>query len=149
MRSNVVTAVLALLAGFAGGVLSQQVVRPAQAAAVITPVVTARAFRLVDANGKLLARFEQIAYPKQKAVPAIVFYGQKRQQLDVRPDGIFFGRGFGDEDLGIGYADQTSPAIYFWHNKIGRLGIMLDASQEGKPSISMYDENSKATWTAP
>lgn len=150
MRSNVVTVLLALVAGFAGGILSQHAIRPAQAAAAVQPVVSARAFRLVDSSGKLLAQLAPVAYDKSRpAMPMLVIYGTGGQQADIHPDGLFFGHGYGKADLGVGYTDTESPAIYFWHHGKGRMGMMLDASHGGAPSAWMYDASGKTLWKAP
>jgi len=142
----------AVLAGFAGGIFSQQFVRPAQASA--PSVVTAREVRIVDASGKLLADLGAIKLPKQKkASTRLLFYADNGYRVDVGSEGIYFGHGFGNEDLGIGYSygssAKLSPSIFFWYNKKGRMGLTLDADQGGAPSAWMYDVNGKTIWRAP
>ena len=147
MRSTIGITVLALVAGFAGGILSQQFVRPVQAAA--SSIVTARDFRLVDATGKVLAELAPVTYPKQSPVPVLTVYGPNRHKAELRSEGLFIGRGYGDEDLGVGYADENSPAVFFWYQKKGRMGLMLDAAKGGAPSAFMYDEQGATIWQAP
>lgn len=143
--------VVAVLAGFAGGMLSQQLVRPAQAAA--GSVVTARDFRLVDANGKLLAELAPMKFPNNPAAPKLVIYGSQHYQTSLGTDGLYFGRGYGDEDLGVGYAYGSShklgAAIFFWYKKKGRMGMDLDADKDGAPSAWMYDASGNTIWAAP
>ncbi len=153
VRSPIAPLVFAVLAGFAGGILSQQLVRPVQAAAG-TGVVTARDFRLVDANGKLLAELAPVKYPHAKAATTeLTISGSNRSQTSLGADGLYFGRGYGDEDLGVGYASGSShkpgPAIFFWYKKQGRMGMMLDADVGGAPSAWMYDKGGKTIWSAP
>ena len=151
-RSQIVPLIFAVLAGFAGGILSQQLVRPVQAAS--SGVVTARDFRLVDANGKLLAELAPVKYPHAKAATTeLTIYGANHYQTQLGTDGLYFGRGYGDEDLGIGYAYGSShklgAAIFFWYKKVGRMGMQLDADKAGAPSAWMYDAGGKTIWAVP
>jgi hypothetical protein len=147
------TLVFAVLAGFAGGVLSQQLVRPVQAAAA-PGVITARDFRLVDAQGKLLAELAPVKYPDKKpAEPQLNFFAPNQYKTTLGPGGLYFGKGYGNENLGIGYSygssGKLSPSVFFWFNKKGRMGFMLDADKAGAPSAWMYDANGKTIWSAP
>lgn len=153
IRSQMLPLVFAVLAGFAGGMLSQQLIRPVQAAGG-PGVVTARDIRLVDANGKLLAELAPVKYPKAKsAQPQLVFFSHDRYQASFGADGLYFGKGYGDENLGIGFSygssGKLSPSVFFWFNKKGRMGFMLDADKDGAPSAWMYDANGRTIWRAP
>ena len=150
MRSTIMTALVALIAGFAGGILSQHVAQAAQAAPVAQAVVTARAFHLVDANGAILARLEPYTYSsKNPKRPMLVLYGSGEQQADVQPDGVYIGQGYGKVNIGMGYAVKNSPALFFWYQTKGRMGLMLDATTGGTPSIFMNDSSGNRTWKAP
>ncbi|HET9394260.1 MAG TPA: hypothetical protein VFO29_12160 [Candidatus Rubrimentiphilum sp.] len=148
-RFQIVPLFFAVLAGFAGGMLSQQLVRPVQAAS--SGVVTARDFRLVDASGKLLAELAPVRH--KTTTTELIIYGANHYQTQLGTDGLYFGRGYGDEDLGVGYAYGTSrklgAAIYFWYQKRGRMGLGLDADKGGSPSAWMYDEGGHTIWAAP
>lgn len=151
-RSLILPLIFAVLAGFTGGILSQQLLRPVQAAG--TGVVTARDFRLVDASGKLLAELAPLKYPHATAAFAVLLiYGSDRFQTSLAADGLFFGRGYGDEDLGVGYSYGSShkrqPSVFFYYKKQGRMGMMLDADKAGAPSAWMYDAGGKTVWSAP
>jgi len=151
-RSPMLPLIFAVLAGFAGGILSQQLVRPVQAAG--SGVITARDFRLVDASGKLLAELVPVRYPKAKtATTELTIYGANRYQTQLGADGLYFGRGFGDEDLGVGYAygpsHKLGAAVFFWYKKVGRMGMQLDADKGGAPSAWMYDASGNTIWAAP
>ena len=145
--SPIVPLAAAVLAGFAGGVISQQIIRPAQAAS--TGVLVARDFRLVDANGKVLAELAPVKFPKRAPVAELVMYGASGHRADLQSEGLFFGRGYADEDLGVGYAATNNPAVFFWHKKAGRMGLMLDAKNGGAPSAFMYDATGKSIWSVP
>lgn len=152
-RFQIVPLLFAVLAGFAGGILSQQLVRPVQAAGG-SGVVTARDFRLVDASGKLLAELAPVKYPHAKAATTeLTIYGTNRYQTQLGSGGLYFGRGYGDENIGIGYSydssGKLSPSIFLWFNKKGRMGLMLDANKAGAPSAWMYDTGGKTIWSAP
>jgi hypothetical protein len=146
MRSNLGVIALALIAGFAGGILSQQFVRPAQASTDGT--ITARSFRLVDAKGTIIAELADVKDPGREPRPALTVYGDGHK-TQIYGDGVYFGRGYGDEDLGVGYADSTSPALFFWYKKKGRMGLMLDSKNEGAPRAFMYDGTGQTIWRAP
>jgi hypothetical protein len=151
-RSQIVPLVFAVLAGFAGGILSQQLIRPVQAAS--GGVVTARDFRLVDASGKLLAELAPVRYPKAKAATTeLTIYGTNHFQTALGANGLYFGRGWGDEDLGVGYAygpsHKLGAAVFFWYKKQGRMGMQLDADKGGAPSAWMYDAKGTTIWAAP
>ena len=142
----------AVLAGFAGGILSQQFIRPADAAA--PGIVTAHELRIVDASGNLIADLGAIKLPGQKKPSTrLLIHADKGYLVDVGAGGIYFGRGYGKEDLGIGYSygssGKLSPSIFFWLNAKGRMGLMLDADKAGAPSAWMYDANGHTIWRAP
>jgi hypothetical protein len=151
IRSPLLPLILAVLAGFGGGIFSQQFVRPAQAAS--PAVITASDIRLVDAHGKLLAELAPVKYPHAAAVPMLTIYGANHFQTALGVSGLYFGRGYGDEDLGVGYAYGAShklgPAIFFWYKKTGRMGMQLDADKAGAPSAWMYDASGTTIWAAP
>src|SRR5581483_4898607 len=99
IRSQMLPLVFAVLAGFAGGILSQQIVRPAQASAG-TGVITARDFRLVDASGKVLAELAPTKYPGAKtAETQLNFYAPNHYVTTVGTGGLYFGKGYGNENL--------------------------------------------------
>jgi hypothetical protein len=153
IRSQMLPLVFAVLAGFAGGMLSQQLVRPVQAAAA-PGVVTARDFRLVDASGKLLAEMVPVKYPgAKKSETELAFYSPGGYKTTIGTAGLYFGKGYGNENLGIGYSygssGKQSPSVFFWFNKKGRMGFMLDADKGGAPSAWMYDANGNTIWRAP
>jgi hypothetical protein len=153
IRSQMLPLVFAVLAGFAGGILSQQLVRPVQAAGA-PGVVTARDFRLVDAQGKLLAELALVKYPDKKPPePQLNFFAPNHYLTTLGPGGLYFGKGYGNENLGIGFSygstGKLSPSVFFWFNKKGRMGFMLDADKGGAPSAWMYDGNGKTIWSAP
>lgn len=142
----------AVLAGFAGGVLSQQLIRPAQAAS--GTVVTTTDLRLVDARGKLLAELAPVKYPGAKtAQTQLRFFAPSGYGAAIGDGGLYFGRGYGNENLGIGFSygssGKPSPSVFFWFNKKGRMGFMLDADKGGAPSAWMYDANGNTIWRAP
>lgn len=142
----------AVLAGFAGGIASQQFIRPAQAAG--PAVISATDIRLVDGAGRVLAELAPVKYPKAaKAVPVLRIYGVNGLQTSLSTDGLYFGRGYGDEDLGVGYAygpsHKLGAAVYFWYQKRGRMGLGLDADRGGAPSAWMYDAKGNTLWSAP
>ena len=151
-RSSLLPLALAVLAGFAGGIFSQQLTRPAQAASS-AQVVTARDFRLVDASGKLLAELSPRTLPSKKVETQLVVYGSNGYQTSLGDGGLYFGKGYGNENIGIGYAfgssGKLSPCIFFWFNKKGRMGFILDADKGGAPSAWMYDSNGKDLWRVP
>ena len=149
---SIVSLCAAVFAGFLGGVLSQQFTRPVEAASA--GVVTARDFRLVDASGKVLAELAPVMDPGAKTpVTKLQIFGANHYVSTLQTDGLFFGRGWGDENLGIGFAygssHKMSPAIFFWYGKRGRMGMELDANQGGAPSAWMYDAQGKTIWRAP
>ena len=153
IRSQMLPLVFAVIAGFAGGILSQQLVRPVQAAGG-PGVITARDFRLVDAGGKLLAELAPMKYPGAKtAETQLNFYAPNHYVTTVGTGGLYFGKGYGDENLGIGFSygksGKLSPSVFFWFNKKGRMGFMLDANNGGAPSAWMYDANGNTIWRAP
>ena len=152
IRSQMLPLVFAVLAGFAGGILSQQLIRPVQAAAG-PGVVTTRDLRLVDAQGKLLAELGPVKYPGAKAATQLVFFAPDHYQTSLGNGGLYFGKGYGNENLGIGFSygssHKQSPSVFFWFNKKGRMGFMLDADKGGAPSAWMYDANGKTIWSAP
>lgn len=150
-RSSLLPLVFAVLAGFAGGMFSQQLTRPAQAAG--SGVVTAQGFRLVDASGKLLAQLGPVKLPNKKTETQLVLYSPHGYQTSLGDGGLYFGKGYGNENIGIGYAygksGKLSPCIFFWYNKKGRMGMMLDADKAGAPSAWMYDASGTTVWAAP
>lgn len=153
IRSQMLPLVFAVFAGFAGGMLSQQLIRPVQAAAG-PGVVTTRDLRLVDANGTLLAELSPVKYPGRKTVePQLNFFAPSHYVTTLGPGGLYFGKGFGNENLGIGFSygssGKQSPSVFFWFNKKGRMGFMLDADKGGAPSAWMYDANGNTIWRAP
>lgn len=141
----------AVFAGFGGGIFSQQFVRPAQAAA--PSVVTARDFRLVDASGRLLAELSPRKLPSKKTETQLVVYSSNGYETSLGDGGLYFGKGYGNENIGIGYAygssGKLSPCIFFWYNKKGRMGLMLDANKDGAPTAWMYDASGNTLWRAP
>lgn len=152
MRSQMLPLVFAVLAGFGGGILSQQFVRPAQAAGA--GVITATDIRLVDAHGKLLAELAPRKYPGAKTADTqLIFFAPHHFETTLGSGGLYFGKGYGDENLGIGFSygkpGKLSPSVFFWFNKKGRMGFMLDADKGGAPSAWMYDANGKTIWSAP
>lgn len=152
-RSSMIPLVFAVLAGFAGGMLSQQLIRPVAAAAG-PGVVTAQDIRLVDANGKLLAELAPVKYPGAKAAQTqLVFFSPGHYETSLGSGGLYFGRGYGNENLGIGFSygksGKPSPSVFFWFNKKGRMGFMLDADKAGAPSAWMYDANGNTIWSVP
>lgn len=147
MRSTIGIVALALAAGFFGGILSQQFARPAQASSA--GVVAARDFRLVDASGAILAELAPVKYPKQSPTAVLIMHGPYNHDAQLRSEGLFFGRGYGKEDLGVGYADTNSPAVFFWYQQKGRMGLMLDANKAGAPSMFMYDAKGSTIWQEP
>lgn len=150
MRSNTITVVLSLIAGFAGAALFQQFVRPAQAAPTVQQVVSARAFHLVDASGNILARLEPYTYSsKNPKRPMLVLYGAGDQQTSVQPEGIYVGQGYGKVNIGMGYTNDNSPVLYLYYRAKGRMALMLDASKGGAPSMFMIDASGKRIWRAP
>ena len=117
IRSQMLPLVFAVLAGFAGGILSQQLVRPVQAAAG-PGVVTTRDLRLVDAQGKLLAELAPVKYPGAKAAQTqLVFFSPDHYQASLGGGGLYFGKGYGNENLGIGFSygssGKQSPSVFF------------------------------------
>jgi hypothetical protein len=153
IRSQMLPLVFAVLAGFAGGILSQQLMRPVQAAAG-PGVVTTSDLRLVDARGKLLAELGPVKYPGAKAPQTqLVFFAPANYQTSLGSGGLYFGKGYGNENLGIGFSygssGKQSPSVFFWFNKKGRMGFMLDADKGGEPSAWMYDAKGNTIWSAP
>jgi hypothetical protein len=152
-RSSLLPLAAAVLAGFLGGILSQQLIRPVQAAAG-PGVVTARDFRLVDAQGQLLAELAPVKFPgAKKAETQLNFFAPQHYITTLGPGGLYFGKGYGNENLGIGFSygssGKQSPSVFFWFNKKGRMGFMLDADKGGAPSAWMYDANGNTIWRAP
>lgn len=157
MRSNTITVVLSLLAGFAGAALFQQFVRPAQASPAVQQLVTARDFRLVDSTGAVIAELMPSKTHIFRAELRITGYDGHTAELGAT--NLIFGTRKGGE-LGLGYlldgkGNPTNTAIFIEQHGHPRMDIDADGPgitlYGAKPAITLYgDEDGKnKLWSAP
>lgn len=157
MRSNTLTVFLALVAGFAGGILSQHLATPAQAATAAAQVISARDIRLVDSQGSVIAELAPSKTHIWRAQLRIT--GYDGHFADLGATNLIFGARGGGE-LGLGYVQDksgnpTHTAIYI--EQLGHPRMAIDAAGPGitlygkKSALTLYaDENGTSKlWSAP
>jgi len=148
MRSNITVAIVALIAGFAGGLMAPPI--PAARAANPPAVVTATDFRLVDSAGHLIAELAPSSTPVWRAELHIA--GYSGHFADLGATNLIFGSSRGGE-LGLGYVTKNgtpeTTALFLYANGKPRMLLGLNADRSGSPYIRMFNEGGGVLWAAP